>query len=168
MRICTAWQTCPCECHHQIDKIYESIGMERPLPEQSTAYMAEIRKQLAEFDMPSVWESPDSTPLSNSDDTLPLGTDQGTVTVPSRPALPPLSTDPHHGTVVPAFVRTPTGRRARGQLEYDVLTVCDEYAHDIYEWEHCLPKFVAERIGIMNQTEQPSTGAIQAVWDRWE
>jgi hypothetical protein len=168
MRICTDYLKCPCSCHYDIDKMYEMLGMERPIPEQSPAYLARLRTELAEFDMPSWRDYEPDTSLSD-----PGGTDtppdiEGPPTVPSRPALPPLSTDPHHGTARPAFTPTPTGRRARGQLEFDVLTVCDEFVNDVYEWEYCLPKLVAERIAIMNQTEEPSTGAINAVWDRWE
>lgn len=168
MRVCTDYLTCPCTCHYQIDQMYQMLGIDRPIPEQSTAYMAHVRAQCAEFEMPDRWESPILAPLSSVGGTDALPDDEGPVTVPSRPVLAPLSTHPLHGTVRPGFTPTPTGRRARGQLEYDVLTVCDEFVHDVYEWEYCLPKLVSERIAVMNQSEPPSTGAINAVWDRWE
>jgi hypothetical protein len=169
MRVCTDYLHCPCSCHYDIDKMYEMIGQERPLPEQSPAYISHVRAQVAEFDMPSWRDAAYDAPLSSAGGTDTPPTDEDAPMVPSRPALAGLSTDPNHGTVAPRFVPTPTGRRARGQLEYDVLTVCDEYAHDVYDWDHCTPKLVAERIAIMNQEpELPSTGAINAVWDRWE
>lgn len=168
MRTCTDFQNCPCECHYQIDQMYAMIDAPRPEPEQSPAYLEFVREQLAAFDNTVVWESPVVAPLSTPDGTDTPPDDERPVATPSRPALPPLSTDPYHGTARPGFIGTPTGRRARGELEFDVLFVCDEFMRDVYEWEHCLPKLVAERIAIMNQTEPPSTGAINAVWDRWE
>jgi hypothetical protein len=145
------------------------LGMERPIPEQSTAYLARLRAEAGQFDRGETWESPATPILSSSDGIDALPDDDRPVVVPSRPALGGVSTPEPVTLPAPRFTPTPTGRRAKGQLEYDVLTVCDEYSRDVYEWEYCTPKLVAERIAVMNQEpELPSTGAINAVWDRWE
>lgn len=167
MRTCEFWETCPCKCHAQITEMYELTGMDRESPEQSAEYLEWVRVQRHQFVMPSPFDVDPVAGLSSSDGTdTPLG-DEGPVATPYGTPATPLSTGARH-PVEPVFAPTPTGRRARGQLEYDVLQICDEYSRDVYEWEYCTPKLVAERIGKMNEAEPPSTGAINAVWDRWE
>ena len=168
MRVCTDIEHCPCECHYQIDQMYAMINQPRPEPEQSPAYLAYLREVLAEFEMPDVWESPVMDPLSSPDGTDAPPDDERPVATLPVPALGGISAIITTSGGQTRYTPTPTGRRARGQLEFDVLFVCDEFARDVYEWEYCTPKLIAERIGIMNQTEPPSTGAINAVWDRWE
>lgn len=164
---CTLWDSCGCECHEQISKMYADIGMDREPPEQSHAFLEFVRTQAAEFDTNQTPLDPVYDALSSPGGVdVPLG-DEEPSTTPVRPAYdapaPPVPALP-----APAFIPTPTGRRARGQLEYDVLQVCKEYTQSIWDWSACTPKVVAERIGKMNATEPPSTGAINAVWDRWE
>lgn len=106
-------------------------------------------------------------PLFNPGDTdTPSDIEQPVATPPSA-GNGTLSTGPH-GTVEPLFDRTPTGRKARGQLEYEVLAVCQDYSNDVFEWIECTPKMVSIEIGKRNAAEQPSTGAIVEVWKRWE
>lgn len=163
MKTCDFWQTCPCKCHEDITKMYELTDMDREPPEQSAEYQAFIREQRHQFVMPSFYDSAILDGLSSVDGTDTPPGDEGPATDPARPVTgtpaPPSE---------PTFGPTPTGRRARGQLEYDVLKVCADYADNHYEWDICTPKMVAEQIGKMNATEPPSTGAINAVWDRWE
>lgn len=167
MRTCQFWETCPCKCHAQITEMYELTGMDREPPEQTAEYLAWVREQRHQFVSPSPFDIDPVDGLSSSGGTdTPLG-DEDPVAVPVRDAAAPLSPG-RRVTPEPVFAPTPTGRRARGQLEYDVLQICMEYAANVYDWEYCTPKLVAERIGKMNDTEQPSTGAINAVWDRWE
>lgn len=170
MKICEDWLDCACECHAMVTKMYEMAEMERQPPEQTAAYLAESHRRHAEtqalldslaYDrtVPSVPSYADGTgdhPLDERPSQSPVGAPGDT-----------LETG-YHGTVTPRFAPTDTGRRARGQLEYDVLKICDEYVHDVYDWDLCTPRLVAERIGKINETEPPSTGAINAVWDRWE
>jgi hypothetical protein len=66
------------------------------------------------------------------------------------------------------FAPTPTGIRAKGQLENEVLAVCNDFAKGVYDWSDCTPKLVSEEIARKKAIEPPSTGAINAVWDRWE
>lgn len=167
MRTCQFWETCPCKCHAQITEMYELTGMDREPPEQTAEYLAWVREQRHQFVMPSPSFGTPVDGLSSSDDTDTPLTDERTVATPLRDAATPLSTVAPV-PAQPVFTPTPTGRRARGQLEYDVLQICDEFSRNVYEWDFCTPKLVAERIGKMNDTEPPSTGAINAVWDRWE
>lgn len=165
-RVCDFWESCPCYCHYQIDQMYEMIGMPRPPAEQSHEYammLSELRLETQAMleSLPTFGRF--SGPLFSPDgpDTCPDA--EGPVTPPETA---------HTGTSAPPatalFAPTPTGRRARGQLEYDVLLVCMEFAADKYEWEYCTPKLVSEEIGSRYAIEPPSTGAINAVWDRWE
>ena len=171
MKTCEDWQHCPCSCHELVTSMYEMTGMDREPPEQTPEYFelraAESAAWVVMLD--SVYAAAvESRALSSSDGTDAHPDDEGPATgtlggqdgTSGHSAIPPLAR--------PVFTSTPTGRRARGQLEYDVLQVCTEYDLGVFEWESCTPKLVAERIGAMNATEPPSTGAINAVWDRWE
>lgn len=167
MPTCADWQGCACSCHEMITKMYADIGMNREPPDQSHEYLEWVRAQEREFDHRGTWLDGEYVPLSNIDDVpLPID-DENTPTDPPATATAP-SPAHLHAVDQPSFAATPTGRRARGQLEYDVLKVCQEYAKNVYDWTMCTPKLVAERIGKMNETEPPSTGAINSVWDRWE
>jgi hypothetical protein len=170
-RTCHLWQTCPCTCHKDIDDMCEMAGIPREPAEQSMEYMEKVHasETATRAMLDAVYADAYRTrPLWNPDgpDTRPddegpaTGTLDPATGTPAAPAPAPI----HR----PVFTPTPTGRRARGQLEYDVLQVCREYVNGVYEWDACTPKAIAERIGAMNATEPPSTGAINAVWDRWE
>lgn len=163
MAVCTFWNTCPCECHAKITQMYELTGMDREPPEQPAEYLASIRADRSKFVMPSLYDSPvlDDLSMSGGTDTLP-GDERAAAgrgdAVPGTLAASPQ----------PRFAPTPTGRRARGQLEYDVLAVCKDYVDLVFDWDFCTPKNVSEEIGKRYSVEPPSTGAINAVWDRWE
>jgi hypothetical protein len=146
--------------------MYAMLGMERQPVEQAAEYVAYVDKLAFETRM--MLDSLErNAVLSSSVGVIAHTGNEEALGVPGNVPHTPLSSGPH-GTVEPVFHATPTGRRARGQLEYDVLKICDDFAHDVYEWEYCTPKNVAEEIGKMHATEPPSTGAINAVWDRWE
>ena len=159
MPVCLDWENCACACHTLVSKMYADLGMEREPPEQSHDYLVWVRSQQYEFDGSVEPLDGGLDVLSNSDGVTIPGDVEGAYN-------PPPSAHNRHASA--PFTPTPTGRRARGQLEYDVLQVCREFADGVYDWEHCTPKAVSERIGRLNATEPPSTGAINAVWDRWE
>jgi len=165
-KVCEFWDTCPCMCHYQIDQMFEMVGMPRPPAEQSPEYAEMVSKIQLETQamldtLPTFGRF--SGPLSSSDDTIPHPEDEVPFTGHAGGTL-----DVSAARVQPLFAPTPTGRRARGQLEYDVLLVCMEFAAGKFEWEHCTPKMVSEEIGNRYAIEPPSTGAINAVWDRWD
>lgn len=165
IRICDFYDTCPCTCHQEIDQMYEMVGSPRPPAEQSKEYRALVEKRGHETDkmLEDVYReryasralsSPDGASVGFSVEGIVPDATRGDSAAPM--ALP-----------APAFAPTPSGRRARGQLEYNVLAVCADYAKGVYDWTECLPKLVSEEIGKREQSENPSTGAIDAVWDRW-
>lgn len=164
--ICKCWQTCTCECHSKITDMYESLGLPREEAMQNPEYLEVVRAERAQFVMPDpVLARYDG--LSNDGGGFPhdgdeepaTGLEPGTLgTLDDTPPVP----------VAPRFAPTPTGRRARGQLEADVLKVCQEFVDEVYDWEICTPKLVAEQIGKRYTIEPPSTGAVDAVWNRWE
>lgn len=160
MKVCVFWQTCACDCHRKITELYEMAGMDRLEPEQSPEYVEAAEKR--HLETAAMLESldrivPVSGALSIASDTDTHPSDEGSPTVPPRAATGPSRP-----------ILTPTGRRAKGSLEHDVLAVCVEYMQGVYEWEHCTPKLISERIAKLYAVEPPSTGAINAVWDRWE
>jgi hypothetical protein len=166
MKICEFWEQCPCKCHTEITAMYEMAGIDREPPEQTPEYLAKVHAQEVATSkmLDEVYAMTSrSRSLSNVGGTDAHPDHERPVATPPSAAHGPSAPPPR-----PMFAHTPTGRRARGQLEYDVLAVCDEYSRDVYDWEYCTPKLVAERIGRINDTEPPSTGAINAVWDRWE
>jgi hypothetical protein len=160
--ICTAWETCPCTCHKEIDDMYALAGIPRPEAEQNPDYEAVMsEKHLATQVMLDSLALPMAhfNGLSNSGGPTAHDADEGPATgdVATSSPIPQ-----------PQFAPTPTGRRARGQLEYDVLKVCQDFAEGVFDWPECTPKLVSIEIGKLEAVEPPSTGAINAVWDRWE
>lgn len=166
MMVCPHYDTCPCYCHYEVDQMFELAGLPREPVEQSPEYVAlvdararETRAMLDELATARLVPAP----LSNVGVPDARRADEGT-----SPGQRDAATGTPAPVLQPVFAPTPTGRRARGQLEYDVLKVCADYDAGVYDWTICTPKLVAESIGKMNGTEPPSTGAINAVWDRWE
>ncbi len=166
LKICDFWQDCPCYCHYEMDLMYELTGMDREPAEQNPEYttMVGVQHSVMQVMLDSLAvKTAILAPLSSADDPIDHPGIESAVdgtgdSVTDTPATQP----------VPRFAPTPTGRRARGQLEYDVLTVCQDFAEDVFDWELCTPKNVSEEIGKRYAIEPPSTGAINAVWDRWE
>lgn len=170
VKLCMFYMTCPCTCHQKIDDMYKMLEIPRPESEQSPEYHArsEARRLETQIMLDNLGRyMPPGTGLSSSDDIeTPLDM-QDPVTGAAGPVADVLAghADP---ASEPVFAPTPTGRRARGQLEYDVLTVCIDYAANVFDWDMCTPKNVSQEIGKRYAIEPPSTGAINAVWNRWE
>lgn len=66
-----------------------------------------------------------------------------------------------------------SGRRARGALELQVLDLCMRYTQDEIEWDEdedpfLTPSIISDEIAHLYGCTAPSTGAIGAVFDRWE
>lgn len=154
IRICDILE-CPCECHANITAMFEMIGKERPEPHQNPEYIAMI--QDSHERTAAMLEGVRRATVMGRDDVMldPSGNDapdEIKITAVNKPQT-----------------FTPTGRRTRGSLEHEVLLVCERFANQ--EWEEfilCTPKFVAEEIGRIHTSEPPSTGAVSAVWARWE
>lgn len=169
IRICTYADKCPCRCHYEIDKMYESVGMPRPVASQTEAYLAIVERSAREHD--KMVEDVYRDRYASLTPSTPAVVDAPPVIEGTAPDAPPApSAAPAVPSVpgVPVFTPTPTGRRARGQLEFNVLAVCRDFANGVYTWDECVTKLVSEEIGRREQMEPPSTGAIDAVWDRWQ
>ena len=143
---CKDFTRCPCECHAIIDKIFETAGLERILQDIS-GYVRPERDYWMPGDDQDPLSIPSKPPAPDSDEVMPA------TTLPRKTA--------------PSSPRTPTCKRRKGTLENEVLSICTECAADKYDWEACTTKLVSEEIRKMTEAEPPSTGAVQAVWERW-
>jgi len=62
------------------------------------------------------------------------------------------------------FTPTPTGRRQRGQLEAEVLLICNKFMNGEIT-EMVTPQYISTAI---DPNDPPSVGAINAIFYRWE
>lgn len=145
---CKTWQECACECHVALDKMFKDVGMDRVLVENP-----EYLPEKVDFNIE------DYLNIGSSDvrfsDTGVNGPD-GIEVITTAPRLPEL-----------AERRTETGRAARGGLEAQVLLVCSEYVENKMI-DMLIPKNIANVIAGKYKIPAPSTGAIGAVFNRWE
>lgn len=154
-KTCTFILTCPCMCHDLISKMFEMSEMER-LPQENPEYKPP--KQDPWLHM--LFEGIDSTiPSIVIPDNVPPEL-QGAVPVPSGP-LP--------ATVTRDYRPTASGRSARGELEFWVKRCCDYFVlGDIDTHLKMTPQRISEIIADEEGIKPPSTGAIDAVFKRWE
>lgn len=146
MKTCDFIETCPCNCHDELAKLFELTGQDRIVVD-SSGYAPEPRT----FWMPS----DDPLPVLSSDtapDTLAI------IESPAPDRVP--------ATIARTFTPTPTGRAARGELELWVKQQCDIWLID-EPGEPCTPSYLAEEIARDQGITPPSVGAISAVFERW-
>lgn len=146
---CSAFTLCACKCHAEIDEMFKITEMER-IEVVNPEYIPER----VEFNIFDYLKTPeDEVPFSdvrvNGDGRL-----EQPVAATTAPAVAPLTTR-----------RTDTGRAARGGLEAQVLEQCQVFAAGNIE---ATPKMIAEIIADKYKIPTPSTGAIGAVFNRWE
>lgn len=141
LKVCVSWIQCACKCHTDITKMHELTSTERvPHP------------------------NPDYSPVKNpfwmpSMDERAMLHERHDHEVPVEPVVRnPLEAQAKR------FDATPTGKRARGQLEDEVLAVCGSFVRGELPYEDLTPKEVATEI---DKFDPPSVGAIGAVFDRW-
>lgn len=148
LKTCPFWEECPCECHYRVDALFKMTGMERremPNPDYAP--------QKSEFVMPYVPVS-DPTAVAFADGgVIGPNDDERAVDMPPLAAATPL-----------AERRTETGRAARGGLEAQVWDACHNYPGE----DAITPRQVGEWIAEKYKIPTPSSGAINAVWDRWQ
>ena len=143
VRTCHLWQSCNCDCHVTIDKMFQIANAPRIL-----------------FDNPKYIrpKSPFVLPGELSGDLFAIEDHHTDTPVKSLSA-------PMVGSVrLPGYSETASGNRARGQLESEVLRVCQQFTRGQIEVEDLTPKLIALEI---DEVEPPSVGAIGAVFDRW-
>lgn len=138
MKVCDYWIDCGCKCHADITKMHTLTETER-VPHQNPDY---------------------STP--HSPYVMPRPDEVMAKTVEPEEKAPII----RNPLEAPAkrFDATPTGKRARGELEDEVLAVCGSFVRGELPYEVLLPKDIANEIDKFNP---PSVGAIGAVFERW-
>ena len=140
LKVCTFWIECVCECHANVTKMFEMTGRER-MPLQNPEY----EDPKSTYIMPTFEEIAKARLAEESNKVVTL-----------RKPIEVVETQ--------TFDATPTGKRARGQLEDQVLLVCSQFVRGQLEIEVLTPQLVARSI---DEVEPPSVGAIGAVFDRW-
>ncbi|AKJ72494.1 hypothetical protein GMA7_57 [Gordonia phage GMA7] len=147
MKVCTAFEICTCTCHAKFNRMYEMAGAERQV-HQNPNYVPVIHPSFAEY-----------FSVSPELDGESLG-----VTTTTRTIDQPSEIVPSVKVSVREFTQTSSGYRQRGQLELEVQQVCIKSMNGEFS-ERLTPQFIAEQI---NPESPPSTGAIGAVFNRWE
>ncbi|SRR6266540_1563970 len=147
IKTCPYWQTCPCECHYNVDMLFEMTGQER-LEIQNPEYAP----YFGDFALPEYVEPTILEPALTVTGAIESPDLEHIATVPPAPAAEPL-----------VARRTETGRAARGGLEAQVW----EAIHALNGESDKTPKIVSEWIANKYVIPTPSSGAINAVWDRW-
>jgi len=146
LKTCEFWQDCACKCHVELTAMFEMTGNERV-----TVYNSEYKPEKSPFLMPSISVAPSHEESAGSPESIPVSDDMSGLS----------------GNVQSEFKSTPSGRKARGELEHAVLQVVERWLapdSDI-TWEFCTPVLVAQAI---DEDRPPSTGAINAIFARWE
>lgn len=139
MKVCVAWMQCACKCHGELTKMHELVGTDR-VPHQNQHYSPPHNPYV----MPTLEERAAFHSIGEE-----------------KPA--PVQRNPLEAEAK-RFNSTPTGKRARGQLEDEVLAVCSSFVRGELPYEDLTPKEIAREI---DKFDPPSVGAIGAVFDRW-
>lgn len=150
MKTCPFFLSCPCECHYRVDQMFAMVGRERievPNPD----YVPYVRT----FLMPLPREESPVADASTDDGVIPSPDTQRPSVTPPRAVTAPL-----------AERRTETGRSARGGLEAQVWEACSQ--PEVMANEKVTPIVISDWIVGKYKIPTPSSGAINAVWDRWE
>lgn len=141
---CKFWQDCGCNCHKVLTEMFEMGERERVLVNVST-----YEREDSGFWMPTAEFLASLRVERDRGRSGGAAGGEWTLGDASRPAER-------------QFAPTPSGYRARGQLESEVMKVCDA-------WDQGGPvslplSFIATQI---NEHEPPSVGAIREVMLRW-
>lgn len=142
---CKFWVTCPCECHTVLSKMAEMAGTERSLVDNSTFQVdrgAFVRVSLTEATTASLEARKDIVRRESP-----------------APGIVPVV---HEKT----FAATPSGRAGRGELESWVAQVTGIWA--VEGGPNCTPQYVSESIARTRGITPPSSGAVDAVFKRWQ
>lgn len=146
MKVCVAYDICTCSCHKKFDSMYQKIHEPR-VGHQNPNYEPAPPIDLTWMD------EPNAGPVQ-------------VITAPPKVEYADKPSELTPGLLESAREFEPTydGYRRRGQLEAEVQRVCNRAMLGEFD-ENCTAKFVAEQIDPDNP---PSTGAIGAVFKRWE
>ncbi|QDF18281.1 hypothetical protein SEA_DAKITI_68 [Gordonia phage Dakiti] len=148
MKVCTMHEICECSCHTKFDRMYKMANTERRV-HQNPNYVPYQYPDLSEYLTPTV-------ELEGA--SLSVGVDARV------PRERPSESAPGLLELAPVYTGTPTGQRQRGQLEAEVQQVCHRAMMGEFD-ELMTPQVIAE---LIDHENPPSTGAIGAVFNRWE
>jgi hypothetical protein len=152
-KTCTAIDICKCKnptCHSFYDRMFKEAGLER-IPVDNSGYLPETHA----FALPEKTVVEAAPVLSSEPVVLPPDTLESVA--PGR--VPPVE---RH-----SYGPTESGRAARGELEGQVNNICIIWVVEAEQFP-CTPQYVSEEIARLKGIKSPSTGAISAVFDRWE
>ncbi len=150
LKPCHFWMTCPCPCHVKFDAMYLAAGMIRDFRDISG-----YEPPKNTFVMPTL----DEVVLMHAASREKAEAETLIIESPDPERIP--------SSIKRTFHETKTGRSARGELESWVKQVCDEFLLEGYDVV-CSPAWVSEQIAEAQGVKQPSQGAVDAVFKRWE
>lgn len=157
VRTCHIIMRCPCDCHTQVEKMFEISGLPRIHLDNP-----EWMPVKSPYWMPS-WE--DLAPITTSSTTDGVGTPDDIEGPPLVAPVPAYAVAPHRERT---FAPTASGRTAKGELESWVKNVCDQWLmNDIDNREPLTPSRISRVIGSDQGIKDPSSGAVDAVLKRW-
>lgn len=139
VKTCPHWMFCNCDCHEKLDRMFSMTDTPRIEVDNPKYIRPKSSFWMPDRTMEGVTVSEDGEEVRQATTLLEVNTSRH-------------------------FNDTNTGKRARGQLEYEVLNVCKNFVKGVLEVEVLTPGFIALEI---DEVEPPSVGAIGAVFDRW-
>lgn len=143
---CKFYINCPCDCHARLNRMFDLAGNERILVDNS------------DWKPESTFVMPTARDVIVASSFIPAGTGVGIMRESPAPEIVP-------ATIERTFVPTPTGRAGRGELESWVREATDIWA--VEKDVLCTPQYVAKMIGQRKGINPPSSGAVDAVFNRW-
>ena len=144
MKVCTMYETCSCDCHAKLTKMYTLTDTPR-VPVDNPEYIPHVS---------SIWNY-----IQEYRDTAEL--------LPSSikevPKEVPVEEYPALATSGIDYQPTDKGSRAPGQLEDEIRQVCNRFLMREFDVDYCTPKFVQSQI-----SPEPSIGAIGQAFRSWD
>lgn len=173
LKVCTI-DICKCECHEKFNKLFADTDTAREYfqnpqyePPVHAFIMQDLRPQFVtvEADSNDIHDagSNDEHEIRSGSPEEILRTAGGNKSVILASRLPGFIP----GASVREFSPTETGRAARGQMEYWVKQVTDQWILDAEREILCTSSYVAEQIVQRNRVPTPPRGSIDSVFYRW-
>lgn len=147
VKTCELYKVCPCQCHLDMDELYEMSGQERILIDNP-----EYHRVVGNISTYTLIETPG---IMDVNAVIPAN-----VLVSPAPGIVP-------GALIKEFTPTPTGRFARGEVEFLVKSCTDTWV--IENDRHlCTPSYIADNIAKLYGIEPPQLGSIAGVFNKWK